>query len=205
MVKDRSKGVLSPQFRQGEGHVVELTITSTEGGPLSAGVDLGNLPVPDRRFASDSASLLVDSSLVKLLFAQRHPIGDGLLSMLVINMTFEAIQQFVGSINIDFLENVRKLSTVQQASKLHTFTQKADQTVILTASMVMAGYSGNDGCLDLFYSSPFAVRQVAFFKKISVEPVVRVNLPTGVLIAMLDSLTEAAKMFPSISTLENQK
>ena len=199
MAKEKtSKAVSQPIYRHGEGYIVEVVVNPTGNDSAVSGIDLGSMPVPDRRFSCDAASVLVESHMVKLLFVQRHPVGLGMLSMLVINMAFEAVLQFNATIDEDFEKNVALLGNTVGRDGLSTFDGKADQTVILNASMVLAGYSGGDGCIDFFYSSPFAVRQVAFFKKMAIEPIVRVNLPTGVLLDMLDKLKAISSTLPSV-------
>jgi len=74
--------------------------------------------------------------------------------------------------------------------ELTDFQRKADQTVVLTGSIVLAGYSGTDGCMDFYYSSPFAMQHVSVIKKMAIESVVRVNLPTGLFFAIVKRVQE---------------
>lgn len=189
MSKDnKARSVANVNFRHGEGHTVDVTVVSVKGGESYAGLELGTLPVPDRRFASDDASIVAGGEMVRLLFAQKHPVGEGLLSLLVINITHESVAQFIETISSEFEANARTLPGATTAKQLSTFSTKADQTMVLAASFILAGFTGNDACIDFFYSSPFAHKQMSVFKKLSIEPIVRVNLPTVVLVAMINAL-----------------
>ncbi len=174
--------------RPGDGHQVDFVVGATTGGSLSGSVDLSAAPVPERKFACDEAGLCVEPDGLRLLLAQKQPIGDELLSMLVINMSPESAAQFVASISANFFEEVRSLSPRNTAGRLVEFNSNAKQTVVLTSSFLMAGYSGGSACIDFFYASPFSVQNMAVLKKLSLEPVVRVNLKTGSLLALIDGI-----------------
>lgn len=72
------------------------------------------------------------------------------------------------------------------------FDQNAPQSVVLTSSYVLAGYTGLSACMDFYYVSPFSVQQMAALKKLALEPVVRVNLSTGLMIGLIDAISVAA-------------
>lgn len=184
--------------RQGEGYFVDLMVVGDSDASTTSQIDMSALPVPDRRFSADAAAIQLDQSMVKLLFGQRQPIGGGLLSLVVISMAFEAVHRFVDSADEEFERNFEEFSKQLPRESLTDFTTKADQTVILNSSLVMAGYHGSSACLDFYFTSPFAMRQVAIFRKIAVEPIVRINLPSTLLFAMLKGLRECveAPTFP---------
>jgi len=109
------------------------------------------------------------------------------------------VVQFLAAAPDTFRIEYSKYAEHLVPGKITEFKSNADQTVVVTASIVMAGYSGTNGCMDFYYASPFSMQQMAVFKKLAVEPVVRVNLPTGLVFAMLDGLKDAAKSFPKFS------
>jgi hypothetical protein len=200
----KSKGAVATSrphvARHGEGHSVDLTVISEKDGYLQTSLDLSAVPVPDRRFSADAADLRRESSMVKLLLAQREPVGTGYLSMVVICLTFEAIAQFVNSIHAEFDEAYRRLQEKIPTERLTHFDEPARQSVVLNGSVVMAGYSGTQGCIDFYYASPFSMQQISIYKKVNLEPIVRVNLPSSLLFAIIEGLIELRKAgdFPSL-------
>lgn len=187
------------QSRHGEGHLVDAGQVTVSGNALSMQIKLNDAPVPGRQFTADAANAKIDHGLVRLLFAQTEPIGDGLLSLLVVQMSLESTEQWIAQFNQEFYENLKKLPDYAKDGDITKFTEPAKQTVILVASYALMGYSGGNGCLDFYYSSPFAINQMAALRKLAIDPVVRVNIQTGVLLALIDQLKEMAMLFPKIS------
>lgn len=188
--------------RPGEGYSLDVTLTATQGDKGLVNINLAELPVPDRKFSCDAVGIKDNPNLVQLLFAQSLPVGAGYLSMLVINMSLEAVQQFVHSVTDDFYAEYSRNSTSYPPGSLTDFLSNANQTVILPGSMVIAGYTGTDACMDFYHASPFSVQQVATIKKLSVEPVVRVHLPSPLMFAMLSALKRVSENLPAITGLK---
>lgn len=161
-------------------------------------MDLGSLPVPDRRFACDAVGLKVLTSEVQLFFAQSKPIGEGLLSLLVLNMAVESVSQFLHSAPLSFAENFRQAFPGHPNVSITHFKQPADQTVVLAAGIVLAGYTGTNGCMDFYYASPFSQQQIATIRKLSVEPVVRINLAAPLMFAIIEGLRAEETRFPNL-------
>lgn len=185
--------------RVGEGYFTEVLVLPPSKGGLTQqlGLDFYSLPVPDRRLSCDTVSLVHTDYMIKLLFAQREVVGDGYLSMLVVQMSFEAIHNFLPS--IAQLEPGLELITGKfPSAKLTKIEGKPQQCAVVTASYIFAGFSGTDACLDFYYISPFSVQSINILNKVSVEPVVRVNVPTYLLLAMLRELQKIAPSLPSL-------
>jgi hypothetical protein len=174
-----------PHPREGEGVSISVS-TRNFGSYVQAGIDLAQLPAPARRFSADAAELRQETTGARLLFGQTEPILGGLLSLLVVNMDREAVAGFKDSIDENFRSSIKHNEFIPGA--LTQFKTKADQTAVLTCSMAYVGYTGDDGCIDFYYSSPFAKQQMGTSKKLSVDPVVRVNLPSGVMISIINEI-----------------
>ena len=161
------------------------------------GLDTSGLPVPDRRLSCDTVSVVKDEYLVKLLFAQKEVVGKGFLSLLVVQMSFDAVRQFVRTM-VPLEEGVRRLEQGNfPIGRVSDIQERAQQSAVVTSSMILAGYTGTDGCLDFYYTSPFSIHSINLGNKIAVESVVRVNLPTPLLIALWRRLAELAPSLPS--------
>lgn len=193
MVK-RDVSVQKVQSRPGEGHLIDMTVVSSDSDTLTIALDAQSLPVPDRKYSCDAAQVIADDFSVRLLLGQRQPVGSGLLSMLVVTLAPESVGQFLGSLRGEFVDNAAKyVSGHHGRVALSTFTENAQQSVVLTSSYIVAGYTGLSSCLDFYFASPFSVQQMAALKKLALEPVVRVNLSTGLLLSLIDAVRNAAQ------------
>ena len=111
--------------------------------------------------------------------------------MLVINMAPDAVSNFLASAPAAFTDQILQLLRGRDTA-LGTFTTNAPQSVVLTSSVAMVGYTGLGSCMDFYYASPFSVQQLPALHKLSLEAVVRVTLSTGSLYALIVGLREAA-------------
>jgi hypothetical protein len=192
----RSQVAQRVQHRPGEGHVIDMTVVSADSDSMMISLDMGALPVPERKYACDAVQVVGSRMGARLLLGQSKPVTRGLLSMLVLNISPEPAMQFVRSVDNGFLGSARNHLELHSAQEVTTsFADDPPQTVILTGSYVLAGFSGLTGCMDFYYASPFSLQQMAALKKLALEPVVRVNLSTGLMVAMIDALSAAAAEF----------
>lgn len=198
--KESSKKLTRLQPRSGEGYPVEIQKTAAGKGIASGNVDVSSLPVPDRRYVADAVGIKLAQDNVRLLFGQASPVDDSWLSILVINMPFESIKQLLGTLDAKFREEYATYASGLISPEITEFSKKPDQTVVLTASMVYAGYSGTNGCIDFYYSSPFATQNMSFTNRLMVEPVARVNLPTGLVFALFNGLESILDKLPKLTT-----
>lgn len=187
------------QHRPGEGCLIDVSQAAVISNSLSLKIKISDAPVPERQFTADAANAKIDNGLVRLLFAQTEPIGDGLLSLLVVQMSLESIEQWIAQFSQEFYENTKKLPAHAKDGDVTIFAAPAKQTVILTASSALTAFSGGNGCIDFYYSSPFAISQMSTLRKLAIDPVVRVNVQTAVLLALIDRLKELATLFPKTS------
>jgi hypothetical protein len=70
------------------------------------------------------------------------------------------------------------------------------QTVPFAANIVTAGFTGGDACMDYYYASPFSFQIAQAGGEFQAEPVVRVNLPTPLMIALYEKLFEIKDSLP---------
>lgn len=195
-----AKSLAQRTLRLGEGHAVEVSVVpASKGVQAHYAIDTSALPVPDRRLSCDTVDVVVSEYLVQLLFAQKSVVGNGFLALLIVQMSFDAVHQFLRTVE-PLEDGIIALEKGKLAKgSVSKISEKPEQAAVVTSSMILAGYSGSDGCLDFYYTSPFSMRSINFGNKISVEPVVRVNLPTPLLVAMWRKLKELAKNLPSMN------
>lgn len=178
-----------------------LRATGPQSYVVQFSANLSRVPVPDRRYTSDIASVVSDENMVKLLFGQTKVTGNGLRSLLVISMTFDAIHQLIRSLDT-VAERTVQLREKLPVGKLIDIAEEPEQTVALAANIIVAGFSGAESCLDCYYASPFAMINVQNGGgKLALEPVVRITLPTSIYFAMWKKLKEIA---PALSSLTQE-
>lgn len=191
MSSGKSRGpVAVHRGRPGEGHAIELARARVQGSVVTFAADLGDAPVPDRQYPCDAIEVIPDQFMVKILCGQRKPVGDGLLSMLVVQMAYEHAKTFIESVEGNGFESGLRayVAKAGPAAKPTHFMTEAAQTVILTASIVIAGHSGGQGAIDFYYASPFSVETAKLSNKLHIEPVVRVNLPAALMLAIIEGV-----------------
>lgn len=163
--------------------------------------NLSLVPVPDRRYPSDLASIVADEQMVRLLFGQRKIAGAGLRSLLVVHMTFDAIHQFLTSLESFEKKTIELLKRLPEG-KLVDIDEEPQQTVALAANIIIAGISGAESCLDCYHTSPFSIQTVQAGGKLALEPVVRITLLTSTFLAMWSRLKELGPTLPSMAAEE---
>ena len=187
--------------RIGEGPLIDVHLQQSvraDGQTTSSlGIDLSGAPVPDRRYVADVVSVIPGRDVIKLLFGQEK-VSSGLRSLVVIHMAQFAVGAFVSAI-LDMknptVAEVMKISNID-AKLLSSISDEPEQTVAMTASVAAAAVSGQEACVDFYQISPFARLNVMASKKISVDPVVRVELSTSLLVALVEKLKEISSNFP---------
>lgn len=193
--------------RVGEGVPIEVIRQSVNhNGTLTERIslDLGSAEVPNRRYPANAASIVVDDNAVHWLLAQTKPIGQGLLSLLVINVSFLGTRQFMhamGQIAPTSQSYLEKHNV--PAKRLIDIQDTPAQTVALDANIVAAAFAGREACLDFYHASSFALHSLGQGGKLLVDPVVRVTLSAQLLMAIYIGLGELKNSMP-IDELEGE-
>ena len=193
--------------RPGEGALVDVVIShATDVGGQSSvlmSLDISNAPAPERKYAADTCSVLVKGSTVKLLFGQQRVSGGGLRSMVVIHMTPNGVQQFLGSVaqvkDPSFADIAKRESIKPDELPKALEEPPPGQTVGLTANLLVTAVSGDAACIDFYQASPFVMTALARApKKMALDPVVRVDLATSLFFGLVTELQKIARSFPPV-------
>lgn len=192
MAKGSQQPAKVPSPRKGDGVVIEVThrpSADSPDGTVQFGLDLNDAPVPSRRFIADVASVVRARGEVKLVFGQERIGSPSLRSMLVVQMSEPGAKQCLQS----FTTMTPSLGSMAEsmgleAEQLSEGLVEPDQAVSFAANFVAAAIAGAETCLDFYHASPFALRSVQFNKKLSLEPVVRVDIRLSLLKAVIDEL-----------------
>ena len=194
-MKAKKNQLVQRLTRPNEGVAIDIIRHPMREGAKSQQIsmDMSSAPVPDRRYPADVASVLVSDDMVRLLFGQRKLTGTGLLSVLVINISFWGVRQFLSS-----MVGVAKTGRTHMeehripAAQLFQVKEEPNQTVPLAANIIAAAYAGREACMDFYHASSFSMRGLGLGAGFFAEPVVRITLTTPLLLAIHDGL-EAKK------------
>ncbi len=200
----------SPLNREGEGVLVEMQISPVmEVGGISVAQlrgDLSMLPVPDRHYTADICGVQYRRETVYVLFGQeRFGKEPGLRNLVVVRMTPASVEAYLKS--WDGTEGTRSFDKLVQATQvsaeeLTDVDTEPKETVTLSANIVLSAASGRESCLDFYYASPFSKAAVSRTNKLALDPVVRVDLRTGLLLGLYNHLKGLIVNLPSSIVLE---
>ncbi|MBI4190298.1 MAG: hypothetical protein HY525_07135 [Betaproteobacteria bacterium] len=192
--------------RVGEGALIEVlprSVVKTDGTTLAViGVNLGQAPVPDRRYVADVGTVTYANETVKMMFGQQKISSDSLRSLLVIYMSPLATRQFVESVDRmqnPSIEDIAKKLGLQR-EELNRIEHEPDQTVAFASNMIASAFSGRECCLDFYHASSFSMATAATSKKLAVDPVVRVDIRTSLAIALVEEMRKLEQNFPPEET-----
>lgn len=187
--------------REGEGYIVESNrrIIPMPDGTQSVQIqfELSSVPVPDRKYHADAASVRYLRGNVELMFGQRTIGGKSLRSLVVVNLSSMGALLFIRSctkIRPGFESFVSRSGLTD---RLDSFEEEPSQTVALTANVILAAYSGREACLDLYFASPYMMSRLSKDEQFAIEPVVRITLSTGLVWAILVGLEQLKSEFPA--------
>ncbi|MBI3372170.1 MAG: hypothetical protein HY017_10500 [Betaproteobacteria bacterium] len=181
--------------------IVQQAAIRTDGTTVAViGINLAQAPVPDRRYIAEVGSVNYSDDDIKLLFGQRKiSWGSTLRSLVVIHMSSRAVRQFLRSVKglkePSLSEIMDKLGIRREAVE-GSLGEEPEQTVAFAANVVAVAISGREACLDFYHISSFAMAAAAHSAKIPIDPVVRVDLRTGLFEALIGALYKIEADFP---------
>lgn len=151
-------------------------------------VDLTKAPAPDRRYLADTAWADTRDGFLRLIFAQRK-VGDdaSLRSLVEINVPPEGVRRFIESCTSQFMEGFRGFIVKNGIGedRLSPITAEPPQAVSLAANLLAAAYSGREAEMYFFHIAPMAIHQVRNGAVPSLDPIVRVDMRTSLLAAVI--------------------
>jgi hypothetical protein len=198
-----------PSVRPGEGASVSVVLGSaTANGLQTAAINLSDAPVPERKYAADVSAVAFVPGTVQILFGQRRIGGSKpvLRSLLVIHMAPSAAARFLEStaqfIPYSLAEIARLNGISAEASP--PILEEPDQTIALAAGFVLTAASGEDATLDFYQASAFAMSAVKS-GSLSLDPVVRVDLRTSLLLGLVEELQKISPQLPKAPDWKTHK
>lgn len=188
-----------PSPARNEGHLIDVTHRRSGNDVVEVGFDISSAPVPPRHYVAEVCFVDVNDGHLRLVFGQRAlGIGEELESAIVIRLSPHAAHNFVDLIfgmTHPGLEAIAATMNIAPTPLLSSITRPV-HVAHLAANMAAVGVSGYESCLDFYQTSPFAMKHIEKKKQIGVEPVVRVNLSTGLLLSLASEAKSLVANFP---------
>jgi hypothetical protein len=199
--KDEIVSAVRVGARPGEGAALSVSrriVPRPDGtNAVELSVDLQAAPVPERRYVADACAVLRSDDFVLLAFGQRRLVGSGCRSLVVLSMSAEAIRSFLKTCD-GFLERVAAFLERNglARSPLLDLTEEPPQTVHLAANVVAVAQAGRESCLDLYHVSPWSIRSVSTRNQLVIDPIVRIDMPTALLVPVVEQLVRLEHELP---------
>lgn len=201
----------APKNRPHEGSNVPAIIgqTTVVNGleVKTAAIKLDEAPVPERKYVADVCGLTYEPGTVKLLFGQRRIGSEGLRSLLVIQMFPSGVARFMSAIDQVSPHSLDHLAQAAgiQAEQSKPITEEPAQTVALAAGFCLFAASPEETTLDFYQASAFAMSNMVHSRKLAVDPVVRIDLRTSLLLALVHDIRRLGPKIPFASQSEISK
>jgi hypothetical protein len=195
-----------PRIRPHEGSSVTAVVgqSAMVNGVMvhSAAINLADAPVPERKYAANACGVVYEPGNVQLLFAQRRIGGDELRSLLVIQMSPAGAVRLLAAaaqLSPHSLDDLVQQGIVQ-VERSRPITVEPAQTVEMAAGFCLFAAGPDMATLDFYQASAFALSAVPHAKKLAVDPVVRIDIRTSLLIGLVEQLRELGPKLPQMTT-----
>jgi hypothetical protein len=148
MAKPRPNLATANVARPGDGTLLPIIVEPRVGVDgvtgYSVGIDASAAPVPDRRYVPDVFAMIAERNAVKILLGQQR-IGSSktLRSLVIINMTADALIRMVRQINAMSDPSVREIAANLKLSPENpaTIDDEPEQTISFAANLAVSAIS----------------------------------------------------------------
>lgn len=199
---------VSPQLQQLVRHVAPPSkhATRSDGHPLPykssgdmLGVNVSEAPVPERRYAADVASVVVQNADIRVIFGQQGVTGE-LDTALVLRMSQLAARQWLESVDVMTSPNLDEIAKGMglKPLSLGLGDGKPSQQALMAVNIVGVAVAGFETCLDFYHASAFAMMASQSTNMLEVQPIVRVFLNTALFVSLIHEIRVLAESFPPL-------
>lgn len=186
-------------IRPGEGVRVFRVGKAESATGSEVAIDLSHAPVPEKAYTADVGAVVATPTGIRLIFGQTKSGSAELRSMIDVTFTTSAAKQFAAS-TTDVKASIERANVVKM--QLAEMVNEPAQAVGMTANIAPIAFAGDDACIDFYNMSPFVAHAVKSGHDLFVQPVVRVMLPTGLLLALIERLEKHAADRPQANLVE---
>lgn len=184
------------QVREGEGDlvtVVKSVMPQPDGRVYTEfAFDMATASVPGRRYHADTAFIVYEPELVRIGLGQRSVVGSKLRSLIVLCYPPERLDSFRRSCEPFFAGMKGSVSQRRsgQSMPLAMPEEEPSHVVSMAVNLMAAAYNDQEAVMDCYHLSAFAtqVLKKPTASAVAIDPVVRVHLPTALLLSVLDDL-----------------
>jgi hypothetical protein len=206
MAREESRDLaMRPHPRHGEGVIIE---TARRMVPLPNGsssfelvLDFGKAPVPERKYVANVGSVTYEKDeALYLIFGQRTVAGRTRELRTIIEVAVSSVGALMFLRSLESIREQLKVLDRQigHVDGLSDVAQEVPgpQTATLAANQIVIAFSGREAVMDFYHASPFVLSQLNNNGKFAVDPVVRVILPSRLLLTVISKVEEYKKEFP---------
>jgi hypothetical protein len=188
-----------------DGHPLPL-VRTTGGADTETevfGIDMSSAPIPQRRYAAEQCSVRFANNEVRIIFGQLDFSGDSFETALLIRMSPKALKQFADSLHGMSDPSPLQVCTILKVEPETLCSIKsAKQIVNMAANICSVAVSGHESCMDFYHTSAFASLKSRTTHQLEVEPVVRVDLRTSLLVPLIAGIFDVEKTELDVDTGE---
>lgn len=165
---------------------------------LAYGINMAAAEVPDRVYFGGTCGVYYSPPLLKIMFAQPKLGNTGLRSMLLLSMTPLGVEQFLRSVDElkePSLDDIARTVRIEPEALTEVPNEEPEQTAEFAANIIASAFSGLDSCLDFYNANAFSMLSLRMQNKLYLEPIVRVNTRTSLVLSLVRRLREVQTEF----------
>jgi hypothetical protein len=161
-------------------------------------VDFQGMPIPERRYVADVAWVDFGNEVVRFMFGQRAINGSDQLRSLVLVKVYPEPARGLIERSAPFIRNIKDFLARNNipVHEVQQLVEEPAQTVALTANMMSITFAGREAEWDFFHLPPSGMRKLSERSDIVVDPVVRIDLATSSLAAIINRLEQLVPELP---------
>lgn len=162
-------------------------------------IQIGELPPPERRYSAEEAFLTFNGrDAVLFHFIQRKANGV-VRSLVTVKMYSDSARQYHDTLDViaepleQFVERVQL-----QVPRVEPPDGEPDHSVSVVASVAQTTFGGYEAEMSFYHVSPYGLHVAAMknMENVPIEPVVRVDLPTVMLVGIVRQLSGLISQLP---------
>ena len=178
---------------------VQRRLVSQPDGTTTTEISLNlqEIPIPERRYVADVAWVDHQDETVRFIFAQKALVGEKLRSVVMVSVYPEPARQLIAHSH-DFMKGISDFLERNdiKCREVSPPSEEPSQTVALTANMMSVTFAGREAEWDFFHLPPSGLRKLAERSDVVVDPVVRIDLNTSTVAAVLRALERLLPKLP---------
>ncbi len=185
-----------------------VTLSDGSSGEVQ-GLDLSQAEVPDKSYFGETCGVEYKDGAVRIMFAQPKLGGTELRSLVLISMPLQSARFFAKSfekMQKPTLDEILTVARIEERPLSEFPATEPEQTALLTANVAALAVRGEETCLDFYHANAFAylMNQRGNHNELTLEPVVRVNMGTGLLAGLKRRLKEVIAKLPVLDKAEEE-